>query len=103
MDHPVAYDMVLEHMLHVQTGYMTHGAIPGPGMQEDRRHHYVIVNTSRSNAEGNHWGMALWDGTSCPEAITFVDPYENPWIMRIPGDLRMLVEVLGEWACGPRR
>ena len=79
MDHPVAYDMVLEHVLNVRTGYMTHGAIPGPGMQEDRRHHYVIVNSSRSNEEGNHWGMAVWDGTSYPEAITFVDPYEDPW------------------------
>ena len=29
MDHPVAYDMVLEHVLHVRMGYMTHG---GPGM-----------------------------------------------------------------------
>ena len=28
MDHPVAYDMVLEHMLHVRTGYMTHGTVP---------------------------------------------------------------------------
>ena len=79
MDHPVAYDMVLEHVLHVRMGYMTHGAIPGPGMQEDRRHCYVIVNSSRSNEEGKQWGMAVWDGTTCPEAITFVDPYENPW------------------------
>ena len=54
MDHPVAYDMLLEHVLRVRTGYMTHGAIPGLGMQEDRRHHYVIVNSSRSNEEGNH-------------------------------------------------
>ena len=61
MDHPVAYDMVLEHVLHVWTGYMTHGAILGLGMQEDRRHLYVIVNSSRPNEEGNHWGMAVWE------------------------------------------
>ena len=79
MDHPVAYDMVLEHVLHVRTGYMTHGVVPGPGMQEDRRQHYVIVNSSRSNVEGQHWGMAMWDGTTCPEAVTFVDPYDDPW------------------------
>ena len=59
MDHAVAYDMVLEHVLHVRTGYMTHGVVPGPGMQEDRRQHYVIVNSSRSNVEGQHWGMAV--------------------------------------------
>ena len=67
------------HLLHVQNGYMTHGAVQGPGMLEDRRQHYVIVNSSRSNEGGNHCGVAVWDGTRCPEAITFVDPYENPW------------------------
>ena len=74
MDHLLAYDMVLEHVLHVRMGYMTHGAIPGPGMQEDGRHHYVIVNSSRSNEEGNHWGVAVWDGTSCPEANHLFGP-----------------------------
>ena len=54
MDHPVAYDMLLEHMLHVRKGYAAHGAVPGPRMAEDRRHHYVVVNASRSNEGGSH-------------------------------------------------
>ena len=54
MDHPVAYDMVLEHVLHVRKAYRTHVAVPGPGMAEERRHHYVIVNSRRSNEEGSH-------------------------------------------------
>ena len=79
MDHPVAYDMVLEHVLHVRMGYMTHGVVPGAGMQEDKRQHYLIVISNRSNVEGQHWGMAVWGGTTCPEVITFVDPYDDPW------------------------
>ena len=34
MDHPVAYDMVLDYILHVQRGYDTAGAQPGPGMRK---------------------------------------------------------------------
>ena len=77
MDHPVAYDMVLEHFLHVREGYMTHGMVMGPGMQEDRRQHYVIVNSTRSNQEGNHWGLGLWDGRRRPDSLILVDPYAD--------------------------
>ena len=54
MDHPVAYDMVLDYVLHVQQGHDTVGAQPRPGVEEDRRLHYVIVNSTKSNKGGNH-------------------------------------------------
>jgi hypothetical protein len=77
MDHPVAYDMVLEHMRHVQQGYDSADPHPGPGVLEDRRYHYVIVNSTRSNQNGNHWGMGLWDGRRRPDSLILVDPYAD--------------------------
>ena len=62
MDHPVGYDMVLEHILYVQRGYDTAGTRPGRGMEDDRRCHYIIVNSIKSNEGGKHWGLGLWDG-----------------------------------------
>ena len=63
MDHPVAYDMVLDYIRHVREGYDSAGSQPRPGMEEDRRCHYVVVNSTKSNQEGSHWGLGLWDGT----------------------------------------
>ena len=62
MDHPVAYDMVLDYIRHVQQGYDSAGSRPGPRMENDRRCHYVILNSTKSNQGGNHWGLGLWDG-----------------------------------------
>ena len=72
MDDPVAYDMVLEHMLYVKGGRSTRGV-------EDRRQHYVVVNSAKSNESGNHWGLAVWDGCNLANGVIFVDPYEDPW------------------------
>ena len=47
-------------------------------MEEDRRCHYVIVNSTKSNEVGNPWGLGLWDGRCRLNAITFVGPYTNP-------------------------
>jgi hypothetical protein len=77
MDHPVAYDMVLDHVRHVQRGYDSADPRPGPGVLEDRRCHYVIVNSTRSNQSGNHWGMGLWDGRRRPDSLVLVDPYAD--------------------------
>ena len=77
MDHPVAYDMVLDHMRHVRQGYDSAGSRPGPGMEDDRRCHYVVVNSTRSNQEGSHWGLGLWDGRRRPDSLTLVDPYAD--------------------------
>ena len=76
MGHPVAYNMVLDYILHVQRGYDTARAQPGPGMEDDRRSRYVIVNSTKSNQGGNHWGLGLWDGR--PDSITLIDPYADP-------------------------
>ena len=77
MDHPVAYDMVLDYICHVRRGYDSAGSRPDPGMEEGRRCHYVIVNSTRSNQEGNHWGLGLWDGRRRPDSLTLVDPYAD--------------------------
>ena len=74
MDHPVAYGMVLDYIRHVQQGYDSAGSQPGPGMENDRRYHYVIVNSTKSNEGGNHWGLGLWDGRSRPCDLTLIDP-----------------------------
>ena len=87
MDHPVAYDMVLDYILHVQQGYDTAGAQPGPGVEEDRRLHYVIVNSTKSNEGGNHWGLGLWDRRCRPESIALIDPYLDPHRFRRAGRL----------------
>ena len=64
MDHPVAYDMVLDYIRHVRAGFDSAGSRPGPGMEGDRRCQCVIVNSTSSNQEGSHWGLGLWDGRS---------------------------------------
>ena len=66
LDHPVGYEIVLEHTLHVQRGYDTAGARPGPGMEDDRRCHYVIVNSTKSNGGGNHLGFGPMGWTVPP-------------------------------------
>ena len=62
MDHPVAYDMVLDYIRHVREGYDSAGSQPKLGMEEDKRCHYVVVNSTKSNQEGSNWGLGLWDG-----------------------------------------
>ena len=108
MDHPVAYDMVLDHMRHVQQGYDTADPHPGPGVLEDRRCHYVIVNSARSNQNGNHWGMGLWDGRRRPDSLTLVDPYADPSRFQgarsaaIAMGLRVRLLGAGQQTCGWR-
>ena len=110
MDHPVAYHMVLDHMLHVQRGYDTARAQPEPGMEEDRRCHYVIVNSTKSNEGGSHWGLGLWDGRCRPDGITLIDPYADPHRFRraesTARQMTLGVQLLGAghqtcgWRCG---
>ena len=110
MDDPVAYDMVLEHILHVQRGYDMMGGLAGPGATGERRWHYAIVNSSRSNEVGSHWGLSLWDGQRRPDRITFVDPYAEPHrfmgAKRAAQALGLKVRLIGAghqtcgWRCG---
>ena len=79
-------------------------------MEENRSCHYVIVNSTKSNEGGNHWGIGLWDGRCRPNAITFVDPYADPRRFRrakeAARDLGLEVQLLGAghqtcgWRCG---
>ena len=94
MDHPVAYDMVLDYIRHVREGCDSAGSQPRPVMEEDRRCHYVVVNSTKSNQEGNHWGLGLWDGRHRPNSLTLIDPYADPSAFKMQGMM------LWQWACG---
>ena len=63
------------------------------------RCHYVIVNSTKSNEGGNHWGLGLWDGRCRPDGVTLIDPYANPCRFQKAGEaareLGLEVRLLG--------
>ena len=79
-------------------------------MEEDRRCHYVVVNSTTSNQEGSHWGLGLWDGRRRPDSLTLVDPYADTSRFQEARDaavaMGLRVNLLGAgqqtcgWRCG---
>uniref|UniRef100_A0A7S1JC32 Uncharacterized protein n=1 Tax=Eutreptiella gymnastica TaxID=73025 RepID=A0A7S1JC32_9EUGL len=107
---PVAYDIMLEHIVHVKGCYQKPPAEQASVLKGQQRWHYTVVNAGESNSSGYHWGVGVWDGRQNPNAALIVDPYPSPTAFQkaVPyGRQRQIqVQLVGAgkqkctWRCG---